>query len=55
MLGAAGYHAIGLSGLQLKDTAEISSLHNAIVLAEDQRVWHSLHCPDLKAVSEHCT
>lgn len=41
LLGFAGYHAISYSGVPVKDSAEVSSLHNAVVLAEDQRVSQS--------------
>ena len=38
LFGVAGYYAITLSGVQTKETAEVASLHDAITLAEDQRV-----------------
>lgn len=37
VFGAAGYWGLVHSGLHTKDTAEVSSLHKAISLAEDQR------------------
>ena len=37
-LGALGYLAVKHSGLQMKDTAAVSSLHDAIGLAQQQRV-----------------
>jgi hypothetical protein len=37
LFGAAGYWGLVHSGLHAKPTAEVSSLHSAITLAEDQR------------------
>eukprot|EP00891_Asterochloris_glomerata_P005350 jgi/Astpho2/5350/Aster-x0250 len=36
-IGALGYMAVKHSGLQMKDTAAVSSLHDAIGLAQQQR------------------
>lgn len=41
-IGALGYMAVKHSGLQMKDTAAVSSLHDAIGLAQQQRVSRCL-------------
>ena len=44
-IGALGYMAVKHSGLQMKDTAAVSSLHDAIGLAQQQRVSPCLPLP----------